>query len=97
MFRQNLRDSRNLRPRKPIILPQPYRPNRAIQIEHRLTAPTHHVHMRRPMIIEIDGHAQAAKSQDRWLNSSYHNPKRLGYEAAALFHPRVVAVQLWSH
>jgi len=50
-----------------------------------------------PMIVEIDGHAQAAKSQDRWHTSSYHNPKRLGYEAAALFHPHVVAVQLWPH
>jgi len=55
------------------------------------------MHMCWPMIVEIDGHAQAAKSQDRWHTSSYHNPKRLGYEAAALFHPHVVAVQLWPH
>jgi hypothetical protein len=54
------------------------------------------------MIVEIDGHSQAAKSQDRWHNSSYHNPKRLGYETiAARPFPAVasqspVSVTLWQ-
>ena len=57
-------------------------PTSAIQIEHRLAPSTNHMHMSRPMIIEIDSHPQAAKSQDRWHTSSYHNPKRLGYDTA---------------
>jgi hypothetical protein len=79
MFRQTLRDPRKFRPRKSIIFAQTHWSSRAIQIEHRLTPSTNYMHMRRPMIIEIDSHPQAAKSQDRWHTSSYHNPKRLGY------------------
>jgi hypothetical protein len=49
------------------------------------------MHVRRPVIIEIDGYPQAAKSQDRWHSLSYHNPKRLGYLPTAAFHRQVVA------
>jgi|SRR5580658_169659 hypothetical protein len=55
VFAQTLRDPRNFRPRKSVIFTQLHRPSRAIQIEHRLTSSTNHMHMCGPMIIEIDG------------------------------------------
>jgi hypothetical protein len=51
-------------------------------MKHRLASSPNHMHMRRPLIIEIDGHPQAAKSRDRWHSSFYDNPKRLGYETS---------------
>lgn len=83
MFLQCLFDARDFRPRKPVVLAKTDGPGRAIQIKHGLTRISGHVHVRRPMIVEIDSHAQAAKSQDRWHDLYYHNPKRLGYGSVA--------------
>lgn len=58
-------DALHLGATKAVHLAQHRRPMWAVQIENRLASGTYDMHMRRPMVIEIDAKAQAVQVQDR--------------------------------
>src|SRR5205085_143894 len=67
--------------RKPVILAQLDRTDRAVQIEHCLVALADDMDVRRRVVIRIDDHSQTAYSQDRRQVES--QPLRLAYTRGA--------------
>ena len=66
-------------PGESVVLPKLDRTIPTVQIEQGLTSSPDHVNMGRAVIVEIDDHAEARKSEDCGQDLSYHIPKRLGY------------------
>jgi hypothetical protein len=50
---------------KSVVLPDPYRPARTVQIKNRLVPLTDHVDVWRTVIVRINHHPHPAKSQNR--------------------------------
>src|ERR1700689_1248059 len=51
--------------REAVILSHCHRPERTVQIKHSLASATHHMHVRRKVVVWIHGNPKPVKSQNR--------------------------------